>query len=1760
MLRFVRNAVICLLAVLAPAASVFAQLHPMPSSKSEPVAKCTGCIGNNSSGQPNDGLPTFQYDSPLKDHVGRYVDSSSTASFQHIGFRTARARHIRTANKQRGEAPPRMYIQIGDAVGAYSFDKFFSQMLPGGMVSIGGVKTGQRVGGFGRTPLEKVVMFEGFVYPESTDSLWHCPFQDGQDRLGAGAPFDVDDRGYLYTAYSVFGWGIVKDDGRTDGTHFETIVQMIAGGPDSTSEHPRTFNDTSGVSPESIVAVKVGTKYYAVVADATGNQAVWDVTNPASPKFVVVRNGGKYGIRKWDRDDETERVAVVGGDRHVYIYDYAAFVTGKDPLYIYDNQATFVDVSFDESSNLWAAENLNKIWKVSPTGGSYVGTAYTPHAGKFEHKILHVAAGHIVVAGADFVGGLAWDARLLKIESGGPRNLDTDGFFRKYYHQAPQGYAQPAGYTGVQADVQLVKSGGKTYMMYSVFGIGDVFEIEGEDSISIKVKNNNFGTANPNSKGTPGPYVGDIVTFSAPSSNPQVLYDVTWDFGNSDSTDNTALKKSNLEVPHQYTGLTTAAKITQPKLVKAITVQSAGIASQYSLTLKVPTPRVGITGVPTPITSNTTGLKFVAGQTFNDASDGSKEGHYGNWTIGGVTTKLAPDDTIAVGAVGPQSLQFQAAYGKYDPSTFTGTGPYMTNPITVDYTVLPFRATINAPTASGANVVFTGQPLVAAAPIVIAPTWTVTWTFNPGGTSASAVTTQTTTETINTIPSFTVPKADVVTGSKVTLKVEVDLLGLSVPAQAYPSSTEEMTLSAPDPQITRTGCTNANSPCKFTASSPTDPAMTGWTYAWTLSGPGGVTKTGSTNPWEPAVTAPGSYNISLKATKSIFEKTVSENLPTVGGSLCEPLPQAHTVSITKQGCSSGCAPGTKVTFWATFQGGYNKQACDTFSWSFGSGQGTGTGEEVEHTYASSGNYTVTLTISNPNGNLVKQTTVSITGGGSENPPTNTCTAPTSASITYSGCSTGGCKTSDNITFTAKRGTANLQTCDNVAWTFEGNGTSNTRNPVKKFSTAGTYTVTAVISNTKGSSPTASVDVTVTTAPTSGTCQVAPGPGNFAITFNGATSSCTNTNGQPCQPAETINFGAQDYYYAPASCDKYEWDFGDSTPKVTTREATHTFSTSGSFPVKLRVHNNNGEWTYSKTVNIQGSSTGKPQPVLSATTFPSAGVKGRTLTFTATSNMATTTGWTWAFGDGTANDTSQAGQTKQVSTITHTFTKTGTFTVRATARNSEDTATAPVGVTQASITIADAPAIPEYRFLLPVAAHAAGLGGSQWRTDVQIYNADPNIGTEATPLQMEAEFNGVKYPLNQIKSTHIYEDIVGQLLAHQKDGQGPIIITTKNANLAPMIWTRTYNQSPNGTFGQFIPAIRIDNAGGAGAVAEGKYYLSGLRHDDRYRTNVGFLNPNASAIVATVTVFDDDHYAISQFTRPLQPFQLDQITLKTVVPNLPADSPFSLEISVPTGNWLVSYASQIDGNTSDPAYLQAVRDNEVASPDFMTTIVPGVGHTGPWRSDVTIFNPDSQGLEFTLQYYDASGNKLAETPGIRVDPRKFIQYGDILKQGVLGGSVPDGLGTLKIVNTSLNASAMLQPMSFARTYHDDGTGTYGQAIPAFASVRPNVRPNKPAIIPGVRNNESYYTNIGLLNLSDATVTATVSLLDPVSGNAIASIPYSLAPNQTIVGNYNGFGSVTTGTLKIEANGNVWAFGTINDKKTKDPEYVSATPIP
>ncbi len=1741
--------------------SVFAQNYPMPGSASAAPVLCANCEGSNSSGELNKNLPTYPYRAPISKHVGRYVDSSTTLSIQHVGFRTARAGRVRLAMETRGNVPPRAYMTVGECVGGYTMPALFSSVLPSPLESVGTIPTGSRVGGNGRDPLEKIQMFDSFIYPEAATSGWTWQLYDAQHTLG---DFDFDDRGNVLAAFPPYGWGIMRD-GATSAQHMTKLSQVA--------------NDTLLPQPFRLISIHSGSQYYAIISDTGASRHHrWNVTDPTAPVLGAMRVGSAYGIGAWSKYEAGQRLAYLGGDGLIHIWNYADFVGSGQEIISFapSSGKRFLDVSFDENGNLWAAESdypragNNVLVKVTPSGSTYTRQTFDVYGKKFSPQFISAGGGFVAVAGTGTIynGGGGLDVLLMKVSGGVPSQVDLDGFFTKYYHNAPSGYAQPpvnGGYTQFQSGIALYKYDGKVYLFYSAFGLGDVYELEGSDSISIQMKTASFGTVNPNAKPTQtGPFAGDIVTFNAKSSNPSVAYSVNWDFGNPDSASlNYKASATGVDVTHQYTGYQSAPLITAAKTVTATVNNDTSITAALPVTLKVPTVRIGFpsgASAWSAVTAATAGLKAVAGQTFTDASDGSVESHFGTWSIDGTDTKIKPNGTVPVGGIGQHTVKLTASYGRYDATTYANSQPFTAATPTITYTVVPFMAYMNAPVKSGTNVTFSGTGIYTPDTAILSATqWTVTWTLN--GTGASALATQSATVAIGTIPNFVVPTTSIASNSTVTLDVAVDPTKLSAPAQAFASVQDSELLSTPDPKINAVGCTHANEPCSLTAASVAGASTDDWTVTWTIKQGGVTVLTSNANPYTPTIGTAGTYTVALKAVKSVFEANATDKTLTVAAALCGPLPSADILSISSS-CNSGCDVNETVSFVATAFG-YAIQDCDTITWNFGDG-GTATGKQVTHAFATKKTYTVKFTIKNSTNTTGVTYSNTYTVGGSvvipPPPPPETCTAPTGIAFGWTGnqgCGPGvSCRTGELITFTGRRGSGALQTCDLVAWDFGDGNTSTSRTLSRNtYSAAGTYEVSLVVSNDYGQSTPVKQNITIVPPPTNNTCGSAPTDATIYVRYEGVTSGCRDSNTTICQKGETINFKIGTFGYSVQSCDTITWTFGDGSANSSSQTPSHVYNAAGnSFPVSLKIANSNGSATVTDTVPFENVTNTKPTPVLTYAGFPATGVKGKEVTFTVNADISAT-GWTWSFGDGSADDTSQSGNTATTRTIKHTFSNAGQFSVRVTARNAEGAATDTPGSVLSKITVSEPPAEPEYRYLLPVVTHAGGQNGSSWRTDVQIYSQDPTV-SPSKPLTMFAELRDMKRTLEIPSSTYIYEDFM-RIFTTGNDS-GPVIITAKG-QYAPQIWTRTYNQTVDGTFGQFIPAIRIDEAGAGSSFGDGKYYLAGLRHNDRYRTNLGFVNPNGATINVNVTVWSDEGDKLGTFSRQLGSFQLDQfsITAPGALTSVPKDRPFSVEIEAPAGQWLIAYASYIDGGSNDPVYIQAVRESELQSEDYRSIMLPGVGHAGAWRSDVTVFNPNGRQINVDLAYHDGTGAKKGEALAVPIKGGEFLQYDDLIKQGIFG-AVDDSVGMLR-VTVAASFSEDLFPLAFARTYNDVGTGkTFGQGIGGFAVPRANVKPNKPALIAAVRDNTKFYTNIGLTNTTGVAVTATVKLLDPSTGQELKAVPYDLAPYQSIVAGYTLDGR-DNASLRIEANGNVWAFASIIDKTTKDPEYVPATPL-
>jgi hypothetical protein len=405
------------------------------------------------------GKPTAQYSSPLS-YVGRFVLSDQTIAVQNLGIRTVRARAICRAPNGR------LYIGLGEAVGAYGVDKFLSLLTkplsgPAAIVNA-------PVSGRGATPLEQVAKPESFWYGESPRSGWTA--EDGKPLEGIDVQatlggFDVDDRGLLYVATRTFGWGISRDTGGAG--HMELVY------------HNRIDN----IIGEEVISLKVGNTYYVVLSDGR-TALIFDVTDPTKPKLTATRPDKQYGILSHAKHDASKRFAQIGADGVLRVFDYSAFVTSGanavDVEHFSPPSGKWTSCSFDEAGNLWLVGAVSQFWRLTPSGSGYGRTQFIPDSRPITTEGPMTAGAGLVAFAARAQTGSArpLDIRLFNASGAVPAEIPTGNFFRDFYFAPPADNAKIGQHIALE-DMKIITHGGKRYLLLSAMGIGDVYEVDG---------------------------------------------------------------------------------------------------------------------------------------------------------------------------------------------------------------------------------------------------------------------------------------------------------------------------------------------------------------------------------------------------------------------------------------------------------------------------------------------------------------------------------------------------------------------------------------------------------------------------------------------------------------------------------------------------------------------------------------------------------------------------------------------------------------------------------------------------------------------------------------------------------------------------------------------------------------------------------------------------------------------------------------------------------------------------------------------------------------------------------------------------------------------------------------------------------------------------------------------------------------------------------------------------------------------------------
>jgi hypothetical protein len=225
-----------------------------------------------------------------------------------------------------------------------------------------------------------------------------------------------------------------------------------------------------------------------------------------------------------------------------------------------------------------------------------------------------------------------------------------------------------------------------------------------------------------------------------------------------------------------------------------------------------------------------------------------------------------------------------------------------------------------------------------------------------------------------------------------------------------------------------------------------------------------------------------------------------------------------------------------------------------------------------------------------------------------------------------------------------------------------------------------------------------------------------------------------------------------------------------------------------------------------------------------------------------------------------------------------------------------------------------------------AAHGPGVNQTVWRTDLEIHNYGSSVATyDIALLKRNTD--------NSSAETRTFEIAPGATVRHRDvlftdfDFSGTAALQISPKTGAIMATSRTYNLSPNGTYGQFVPALPLEEAISRGETAR----LIQLSHDPLlqtgFRTNLGLVNPTPVAIDIEIAFFDSSGSALGTYALTLMPLEYKQLdkVFELVTSDLIEDGYVTVK-TTSLGGIFFTYASVADNITGDPTLIPAQLSN------------------------------------------------------------------------------------------------------------------------------------------------------------------------------------------------------------------------------------------
>ena len=464
-------------------------------------------------------------------------------------------------------------------------------------------------------------------------------------------------------------------------------------------------------------------------------------------------------------------------------------------------------------------------------------------------------------------------------------------------------------------------------------------------------------------------------------------------------------------------------------------------------------------------------------------------------------------------------------------------------------------------------------------------------------------------------------------------------------------------------------------------------------------------------------------------------------------------------------------------------------------------------------------------------------------------------------------------------------------------------------------------------------------------------------------------------------------------------------------------------------------------------------------------------------------------------------------------------------------------------------------VPERRqvSVVAAAAHTRGAGGSQWVTDLSIANPG-DVETEVTiHVQRWKDQSVNPEPRSwELKAGQTIELL--DILASDYSIEGNATLRLESERPVVAV-SRTYNDTPEGTFGQFSRALPLGHAIGDEVVG----HLLMLEDSSRFRTNIGVANLSEDEVSVEIEILTAGGAEVGTEVitlpphRSVQKFRMIRDFTASPVEGARA----KVRVLTPQGR-VMAYATVIDNTTGDPTYIEPIVNTYQADVNL-----PGVANirganSSHWMTDIVISNLDEVEATATVERFVRDGGGVpAGTVDLAIAPGQSLLIRDALT--TLFSS--KGAATLAI-----HASRGLA--AIGRTYNDTPNGTFGQLVPGFdISADRVLRPGSVGHLLQLEESgkEGRRTNLGLVNTERTPADIELRFFDP-DGTQIGIIEQQLPPFDNIQLNRVLRSISETGMRNIRAEvrlkseaGGVIAFATSVDNLSGDPVMQIAWPM-